>query len=178
MTPRAWGLLACLVTVLLLAMCGCSPVGTEEHTVHPPLSLRPEPELAAATLEAAKAWTESTGIEIAVDGGSVKVEASASLDRCGQTRALRRLGGELYRVDSIVLRANVGDDCGSWARTLRHEIAHALTQHYSRSKSPGDVHTEDGTGLMGENSNSTDTIDESALLIVCSFAPCAWMQEE
>lgn len=23
MTPRAWGLLACLVTVLLLAMCGC-----------------------------------------------------------------------------------------------------------------------------------------------------------
>jgi hypothetical protein len=166
------------LATLALALAACSPAGDDGLALVEPLVLSPTVELEAATREAAEAWTAATALPIVVGADGVRVHVVDDLENCGSTHTARRLRGELAWVDTIEIRRAVAQ-CGRWPRTMRHEVGHALLQHYSQdAPPPGDGHTGDGLGLMGANANATVTIDEGALGIVCSIAPCAWMAIE
>lgn len=167
-----------LLATLALAL-GCSAAGGPGPELRPPLTLSPTPELEAVTRDAAAAWTEATGIEIAIGAGGIPVYADDALESCGMTLVRRLSTGRLLDVPGIAIRTAPPPDggyCRPPAGTLRHEFGHALQHLASPDRDPGEGHAD--RGLLAPTANRTQTIDTPALERVCERADCAWMQAE
>jgi hypothetical protein len=176
--------LPALALVLGTALSGCASVLGDDPQQ---LVLTPAPELEAATLEAAQAWSDATGLDVTVGPGGIPVVVDDALQAggnapdegaCGRTYVRRLATGKLVDVRQIAVRltAPAGYHCRTPAGTLRHEIAHALRSLGSPDVDPGAGHADEG--LFAERANDSSTIDADALAAVCETAACAWMQEE
>lgn len=163
------------LAIAILAL-GCSAAGADGSNFQAPLVLSPSPEIEPATREAMQAWQAATGIEIQIGAGGVPVSIEDSIQDCGLTFTDRAGTGELRGVHSIVVRRDAGRRCANWSRTLRHEIGHALMNHFSPDVGPGLGHAE--AGIMADRANATPGLDQAALELVCAIAPCAWMSPE
>jgi len=161
--------------VLLLSIngWGCSAAGSEGPSIRPQLVLSPEPQLEAATRAAVKAWSASTGIDIAIGPGGAPVRSEPDLEGdCAQTETMRRVSGEYVGLSEIRVLSGDRTRCGSEERSIRHELGHALQQWGSFDAwIQHDGHTEDR--LMAAQANEHWAVDESALDLVCRVAPCS-----
>lgn len=166
MTPRAWGLLACLVTVLLLAMCGCG--GTVESVQECSVALEPDAAVADVTDEWAGRWSAATGCDVRVESGGIPVRGVEDTliedgrTRCGATRRLHR-GDETIQILDVEIDLTPPEGCVGWGYTLGHELGHVIGAR---------GHTESGLMVEKLSLGTVHMIDAAALELVCAEAKC------
>lgn len=173
MTPRAWGLLACLVTVLLLAMCGCGGSASEPDQ-ECAVAFDPDQSVADVTDEWAGRWSTATGCDVRLESGGIPVRGVEDTliedgkTRCGATRRLRR-GEELVRVLDVEIDLTPPGGCVGWGYTVGHELGHALGAR---------GHTESGLMVDRLPLGVVHMIDAAALELVCAGLPCSEFNPE
>lgn len=173
MTPRAWGLLACLCAILLLAMCGCGGSATEPER-ECAVAFDPDPLLADVTDEWARRWSSATGCDVRVESGGIPVLGvqESSIDdgkvRCGSTKRLYR-GKETIRILSVEIDLTPPDGCVGWGYSVGHELGHAI----------GALgHTESGLMVDRLPLGVVHMIDAPSLELVCAELPCSAFNPE
>jgi hypothetical protein len=164
-TPRAWALLACLVAVLLLAMCGCG--GSAESVQECGVALEPDAALADVTDEWAGRWSAATGCDVRVESGGIPVLAveETSIDdetQCGVTRRATHIDGSVSVV-RVEIDASAPTGCAQLGYTIAHELGHVLGAR---------GHIESGLMVPRLTVDATYWIDESSLEFICAELGC------
>lgn len=172
MTPRAWGLLACLCAVLLLVMCGCG--GSAESAQKCGVALEPDAAVADVTDEWAGRWSAATGCDVRVESGGIPVFGveESSIDdgkvRCGSTQRLYR-GEETIRILSVEIDLTPPDGCVGWGYSVGHELGHAIGAR---------GHTESGLMVDRLPLGVVHVIDAPSLELVCAELSCSAFNPE
>jgi hypothetical protein len=170
----------CSVATALLALvllaCG-APVD------HGPIILSPTPETRELVEHAASEWIASTGIPVLIGAGGIPVSTSSDevvdmhgVSVCGFTEVTRmKQSHEFVRIERVLIATRPPPGCPGWqtGHTVLHELGHVVCNHGVDELTANDCHSPEG--LMATHANGTDTIDAVSLDVVCSYAPCAWI---
>ncbi len=168
-----------LVALAALALFGCADDGWRAEwesdlalgaQANGQCGLRFTPDAGALDIadSGATRWSLATGCLVTTDEGGIPISTveqaydAEGNQVCGTTEENTIQGAEGIAVVVIEIGRTAKASCGTRERTLLHEIGHALA--------PGEPHTE--SGLMAERANGTDTIDESALTMICKQLAC------
>jgi hypothetical protein len=167
---------AAFVLAVLLAACG-------EPIEHGPIVLSPDADTLQLVEQAALQWTAATGIPVLIGEGGIPVSTAEQVvdmhgvSVCGFTEVTRmKHSQEFVRIDRVLIATRPPPGCPGWQTgyTVLHELGHVVCNHGVDELTANDCHSAEG--LMAEHANDTDTIDAASLDVVCSYAPCAWIE--
>lgn len=141
-------------------------------------TLNAEPDILPIAKAEAKRWSDATGLQFFFEGEGTKVrfedqvwwedpdDPSESWLICARTLFTWGPAGQV-QVDAIEVARVPPDGCPSAQQSLLHELGHAL-----------DGNTEHATRGVMALTGSDNGLDDAALTLVCSYAPCTKFQPE